>query len=131
MLNSNAINKDLGLLVLRVCAGGLMALQHGWPKLSAFSERMDSFPDPLGIGSLASLILVVFSEFLCAVLITLGLFTRAASIPLIITMGVAAFVVHGPDPMGKKELSLIYLCMYLCILFTGAGKYAINRVSFR
>ena len=108
-----------------------MLFLHGWPKLSGFADKMDSFPDPIGIGSMLSLALVVFSEFFCALLITLGLFTRAASIPLIITMAIAAFLIHGSDPIGKKELALVYLAMYLCVLFAGAGKYAINRVSFR
>ena len=131
MFTSNVLNKDLGLLLLRVVGGGLMALLHGWPKLQGFADKADTFPDPLGLGSLISLILVVFAEFFCALLVTLGLFTRAFTLPLIITMLVAVFITHGADPLAKKELALIYLAIYSTILFAGAGKYSLNRVSFR
>jgi len=131
MFTSSPLNKDLGLLVLRLIGGGLMALLHGWPKLQGFADKADSFPDPLGLGPLISLILVVFAEFFCALLVMLGLYTRAFTIPLIITMIVAAFITHEGDPIAKKELALIYLAIYTTILLAGAGKYSLNRVSFR
>ena len=51
--------------------------------------------DPIGIGVLATTILVVIAEAICPMLIIIGYKTRLASIPVIITMGVAAFIVHG------------------------------------
>ena len=108
-----------------------MAFFHGWPKLIGFADKADGFPDPLGISSFLSLGLAVFAEFFCGILISLGLFTRASTLPLIVTMIVAAFIVHGTDPFQKKELALIYLASYLTILLAGSGKYALNRVSFR
>ena len=41
----------LGLLLLRLGAGGLLLYGHGWAKLMHYSERAAHFPDPLGIGS--------------------------------------------------------------------------------
>ncbi len=41
----------LGLLILRVGFGATMAIQHGLPKLLDFSNKMNTFPDPLNIGS--------------------------------------------------------------------------------
>ena len=108
-----------------------MAVQHGYGKLLGFTDRMDSFPDPLGVGSPVSLALVVLAEFVCAILVVLGLWTRAATIPLVITMGVAAFVQHGGDPMGDKEPSLMYLMMYLAIFLLGSGRYSIDRLRFQ
>ena len=60
------------------------------------------------------------------ILIGLG----AWSIPLIIAMTVAVFMVHGDDVFAKKELALLYLIGYVVILFTGSGRFAINRLSF-
>lgn len=115
---------DLGLLFLRLTAGGFM-MTHGFPKLQNWSAMSGSFPDPLGIGSTLSLAGTVGAEFFCALLVTLGIATRLASAPLLFTMLVAAFIVHGADPMQKKELALIYAGMYLALIFLGAGKYSL------
>ena len=103
-----------------------MLYAHGWPKLASFSEKSGGFPDPLGIGSPASLTLAVFAEVLCALALMLGLFTRAAAIPLLITMLVAAFIVHGDDPFQKKEFALLYAIPFLALILTGAGTYSVD-----
>lgn len=131
LLNSEPLAEDLGLLVLRVFSGGVMLVQHGWPKLMHFTDRMDTFADPIGLGTTLSLALIVFAETICAALVALGVWTRMATVPLLIGMGVAAFVVHGDDPFGDKEMSLAYLAAYLCILLAGSGRYALDRISFR
>ncbi len=118
---------SLGLLILRLGAGGLMLGAHGWGKLMTFSEKSGKFPDPLGVGSQASLGLVVFAEVFCAAAIILGLFTRLAAIPLLITMLVAAFVIHGNDPFQKQEFALLYAVPYLALIFTGAGAFSADR----
>jgi len=120
------LSMDAGLLILRLISGGLM-LSHGWPKLQKIAAGTLEFGDPIGIGQAPSLFLAVFAEVICSVLVILGLLTRAAVIPLIITMAVAFFIVHGADPLGVKELSLIYLGIFLTLFFTGPGKYAIER----
>jgi putative oxidoreductase len=115
------------LLVSRVLISVFM-LTHGWPKLMRFfSEDSIRFADPLGVGVIPSLLLAVFSEVVCSLFIILGLGTRAASIPLIITMAVAAFVVHADDPFARKEMALLYLLAYIMLLILGSGKYSIDR----
>ncbi len=121
----NVLN-SIGLLVLRISFGGLM-LVHGIPKLQAFSELKDKFPDPLGMGSQLSLISAIGSEVGCAILLILGLGTRLVAIPLAFTMAVAAFVVHAEDPWNKKELAIAFLCAYVALIFTGGGAFSLDR----
>ena len=122
-------NLDIGILVLRLFFGGFMIILHGWGKmLKLFSEGPIEFGDPIGLGPTVSLGLTVFAEFLCSILIMLGLFTRWAAIPLIITMLVAAFIVHGPDPLMRKEKALLYLAPYIFLLLNGAGKYSLDHL---
>jgi len=117
---------DFWLLILRLCVAGFM-LTHGLPKLmKLFSEGEIQFMDVMGIGATGSLVLAVFSEFICSILIAVGLATRLAAFALICTMLVAAFMAHGADPFGKKELALLYLLIYVTILVTGSGKYSID-----
>ena len=70
----------------------------------AFGAKAATFPDPLGVGHRASMRLTVFSEVFCALSLVLGLATRLATIPLLITMGVAAFVINAGAPWDDKEL---------------------------
>ena len=120
-------NYQTGLLVLRVGLSALM-LTHGIPKLMNLFQGDMSFGDPLGIGSTLSFILVVFAEAICPILIILGLRTRLAAIPVIITMAVAAFIVHGDDPFSSMEKALIYLVGFTAIALMGGGKYTIKQL---
>lgn len=115
----------LGLLVARLTVGGLM-FQHGLSKIGRWNEMSEGFPDPFGVGSAASLALVIFAEAGCSVLVALGALTRLALIPLIITMMVAAFLIHGDDPWAKKELAMFFLGIYAALLLTGAGRYSVD-----
>lgn len=120
---------DFALLLLRTITSAFMLFAHGLPKLSRlFSSGEISFADPLGIGTIPSLVLAVISEFFCSILIILGLFTRASLIPLIITMFVAGFIHHAPDPFAQKEKALLFLLIYVFLFITGPGKYSLNRM---
>lgn len=129
LLTSSSLNLDLGLLLLRLFAGGVM-LTHGLPKLQMVLSGTFKFGDPIGIGPEASLILVTFAEVVCAILLILGLFTKLATVPLIIDMAVAFFIAHAADEFGMKEMPLLYLGMYLVLFFTGPGRYSLDRGIF-
>lgn len=124
-INSNAVN--FWLFVARV-AIGIFMLTHGIPKLQKLMAGDIKFADPFGIGATPSLILAVFAEFGCSVLLILGLATRFAAIPLMITMLTALLHVHPADPFGKKELPLMYLLFFFGFLILGAGKYSIDHL---
>lgn len=118
---------DIGLLILRVVPASFMLFSHGLGKLMGFSQMMNSFPDPIGLGSSVALSLAVFAEFFCCIFLILGVATRLASVPLVITMVVAAAVIHASDPWGKKEFPLLYGVCFLVLIFTGGGKYGVGN----
>lgn len=122
--------KDIGILILRIGIGALMLFGHGSEKLVSFAERADTFPDPLGVTPAVSLSLTVFAEFFCSIAILFGFFTRYATIPLIITMLVAIFVIHGDDPWQKQEFATLYLVPYITLLVSGGGRYSVDRKLF-
>lgn len=120
----------MALLLLRVYVGAMMAFNHGLPKLLQYSEKSGGFPDPLGIGNELSLVLTIIAEFFCSLALFFGIFTRVVLVPLIITMAMAAFVIHADDSLGTKELSLMYLVPYLVVFIAGPGKYSVDRWLF-
>lgn len=125
-LSSGAIAHDLGLLFLRIVSGAVM-LTHGYPKFQKVLEGNLAFGDPIGIGQVPSLYLATFAEFLCAILVIIGLYTRLSLIPLIINMATAFFIVHSADDFGIKELSLLFLGMFLVLFLTGPGRYSVDN----
>ncbi|MFN7116737.1 MAG: DoxX family protein [Saprospiraceae bacterium] len=118
---------DLALLLIRVIFGSFMIYGHGWRKLlRLFGDEPIQFADPFGLGPVPSLALAVFAEVLCAFLIIIGLGTRFATIPLIITMLVAAFIANAGQPFGEKELALVYLFAFAALAIAGPGWYSVD-----
>lgn len=136
---------SIGLLILRLGMAGYL-LTHGWGKVDMVVKGQAAmFGDPIGIGPALSLYLVTFAEFVCSILVIVGLFTRLAAIPPIIAMAVAAFVAHGADPWtmqaaamafysgaskswASKQPALMFLIPFLALVFTGAGAYSLDAL---
>lgn len=123
----NDANAHIWLLALRGTAASFM-LTHGYPKFMTLIQGGEiAFMNFMGVGATISLALAVFAEFFCSIFVILGLGTRLASIPVIITMLVAIFNVHADDPFQKKELALLYLLIFSTLLILGGGKYSFDR----
>jgi putative oxidoreductase len=120
---------DTSLAFLRITFSLLM-MTHGWSKLERILEGNLNFGDPLGLGSTLSLYLVTFAELVAPIFIIIGFKTRIMSLVTAFTMAVAAFIVHGSDPLVKKELALLYFIGFLCVALMGAGRYSIDQRSF-
>jgi putative oxidoreductase len=121
---------NIALFILRLTVGILMA-NHGYGKITHFSEYSSQFMNFMGLGPATSLGLVVGAEFFCSLLLVLGLFTRFVSIPLIITMLVAVSKAHEWDIFGKGEVAFLFLAVYISLLIAGAGKYSVDNYLFR
>lgn len=126
-VNRSSESVDIAIFLARAAIAALM-LTHGISKTALFNETPVQFMDFIGLGPEMSLGLAIFAEMGCSVLILLGLGTRIAVIPLIVTMLVAVFIVHSDDPFAKQEMGLHYLLVYLMLLLTGSGKYSLDRL---
>lgn len=119
---------NIAMLVLRL-GGGALAMSHGYSKLVHFAEMKSKFMNFMGIGSTASLILVIFSEFFCSIFLIIGLFSRLVVIPLIISMSVALFKAHNSDVFGDGERAALYLSVFLALLLCGPGKVSVDGMK--
>ena len=128
---TSSTSGSVALLVLRLAAGTFM-LSHGFGKLMMLlGDGPIQFLDPIGVGVTTSLLLTVFAEFFCSIFLIFGFATRLSSVPLLITMLVAAIIVHAPDEFGRKELPLIYAVIYFAFILLGAGKYSVDQFLFQ
>lgn len=98
-LHNSVINSssNLASLALRLYLAPIFWMA-GMSKLNAFDSTVDWFGNSdWGLGlpfPLLMTVLATAAELIGAALLTLGLFTRLISIPLIITMLIAIFYVH-------------------------------------
>ncbi|MCC7442456.1 MAG: DoxX family protein [Bdellovibrionales bacterium] len=127
-MGNSILMRDLGLLILRVSFGGMMFLSHGWDKLLNFGTTMHQFSDPIGLGAPLSLVLAVFAEVFCSLALVFGIFTRMAAVPLAVTMGVAAFIVHANDPWSRMEFALLYFFPFVTLALMGGGRFSADTI---
>lgn len=118
---------DIGLLLLRVGAGGMMAV-HGLEKLKTFSETAAWFAEvrPLGLPGAAAAGLAIFAELACSVFVALGWLTRWAALPPLVTMAVAAFQVQMAGGWFSMESAVLYGVVFAAIALTGPGGYSLD-----
>lgn len=120
--------RSSGLLILRLTAGILMAT-HGAGKMKMmFQGQFEGFPDPIGLGPHVSLVGAAMTEFVFALAVAAGAFTRISAIAVAFTMLVAALIVHGDDPLSKREPALMFLGMYLTLICTGGGAFSVDAL---
>lgn len=130
------MKKDLSIFILRAGFGIMMALGHGLGKLIQLASGIIKFPEVLFIPKEVALVLAVLAEFFASLAVAIGFKTRLASLPVIITMAVAAFVVHANDAFfmanagdgGSKEMAVIYLIGFAAIALLGSGKYSVDHL---
>lgn len=120
---------SMALLVARLWFGLAMLFNHGLDKIAHFQDLVGTFPDPLGLGQEASLVLVVFAEVLGSLLLTVGFLTRVAASVLVIDMFVAFLMVHK-TAMSGGELAFLYLAGYVTLVIAGGGLFSLDTLAF-
>lgn len=103
-----------------------------WADIGSVANWFESLGIPF---PLLNAYMAASTEIVGVVLLTLGLMTRAISIPLIIVMIVAIVTVHLPNGFSAGdngfEIPLYYMLFLLIFLAHGAGKFSIDRIIFK
>ena len=123
---ANRYGVSLFLLAMRVFVG-MLFMMHGLDKAVNFNILVGNFPDPLGIGPFATLLLVVFAELFCAIFFIFGLLYRIIMIPMIIAMAVAFFGIHHSD-MTQGELAFLYFVIFILMYIAGPGRFSLDAM---
>lgn len=121
--------RPYALLIARVIAG-YMFLLHGTAKFFEFPISMTGGNGAVEFFSIYGVAAVL--ELVGGIFIILGLFTRLTAFILSGQMAVAYFMFHASaetlfQPMlNKGELAALYSLFFLVLIFTGAGKIALD-----
>ncbi|HWC54020.1 MAG TPA: DoxX family protein [Chitinophagaceae bacterium] len=119
---------NLSMFLVRLGFGGFLFLNHGLIKLNRFSELKNSFSDPFHVGHTTSLMLALFAEVFCSILLVMGLLTRLASFVLVILFLTIIFIIQKHKPLQDSELAILYLMASITTLFCGPGKWSLDRL---
>jgi putative oxidoreductase len=125
--------KSFSLLVARllVAYGFYEPAMMKWNDMKSVAEWFGSMGIPFPT---LNAYMAASTEITGVVLLTLGLFTRLISIPMIIIMIVAIVTVHLHNGFSAGdngfEIPLYYMAFLLIFLSHGAGKFSLDRLIF-
>src|SRR5688500_3221939 len=124
-----AKRSDLGLLILRVVIGGhLMYMTQdnvfSWGRMLEFRDFMAQFGFPF---PLFCAVLSVIGQFGGGLALVLGLCARFAGSIVAFNFVVAIVMVDAKQPYPGAFAALTLVAAGLCLMFTGAGRYSLDR----
>lgn len=131
-------SSEVGLAILRIGTGAALFLRHGWEKQPMhWAQFMAHFPDPVHIGSRPSFFIAFVSDFVCSLLLVLGVATRWAALFCFCNILVAWALVHrfaffGHGAAGEHgEVMVLHLIALLTLVLTGSSALSISSLRGR
>lgn len=136
LTSSSPINKDAGLLIIRIVIGLSMMIFHGYSKIMGGTEAWERTGQKMGLFGIDFFpvfwgFMAGFAEFFCSFLIIIGFMLRPAVVLLAFTMFVAVFFHLNLPPdnpasgWSGASHALELLAVYIGLFFTGPGKYKV------
>lgn len=119
--------RDFGLLFLRASGGLFLLWVHGLPKLLDYGEQLKVIEDPFHLGANVTLLLAIFAEVLCPLLIIAGVLVRLACLPILSVLLIAMLVVHPEWTLLEGQFGWLLLIIFTSILIAGPGRLALNQ----
>ena len=130
-LSGYAKSLSLFLARLTIAYGFYTPAMTKWKDMDAVAEWFGTLGIPFPE---INAYMAATTELLGVILLTLGLFTRLISIPLIVVMIVAIVTVHLPNGFSAGnngfEIPFYYMMFLFSFLTHGAGRFSLDRVLF-
>lgn len=120
---------EMAILFLRVFIGGVMLL-HMIGKLQDYDNYVLNFQSIVGLNHATSFALSILFEGLFAVMIIMGVGTRlaAALMAIVMIVSICEALMLGTVTDGESKLEFIYIGIYITLVISGGGRYAISSM---
>jgi uncharacterized membrane protein YphA (DoxX/SURF4 family) len=126
LLSSSPVAQQSGLAFIRIIVGLLM-VYHGWEVFDA--GKIKGYAEWDFFKKFASPLFVVYigksAELLAGIFLTIGLFSRLASLVLIATMLYIAFYVGNGKIWYEDQHPFLFVLLGLVFFFSGSGKWSV------
>ena len=120
-------HQDLGLLFLRASGALFLLWVHGVPKVLNYNEQLQLIEDPFHLGAHVTLLLAIFAEVLCPVLIVAGVWVRLACLPILAVLLIAMVVVHPEWTLFEGQFGWLLLILFTSVLIAGPGRFVLGQ----
>ena len=124
---NESTRQDLGLLFLRISGALFLLWVHGLPKLLNYSEQLKLIEDPFHLGANITLLLAIFAEVLCPLLIIAGVLVRLACLPILAVLLIALLVVHPEWTLFEGQFGWLLLIIFTTLLISGPGRLVLSQ----
>ncbi|WLG59111.1 DoxX family protein [Pseudomonas extremorientalis] len=124
---NESTRQDLGLLFLRISGALFLLWVHGLPKLLNYSEQLNLIEDPFHLGANITLLLAIFAEVLCPLLIIAGVLVRLACLPILAVLLIALLVVHPEWTLFEGQFGWLLLIIFTTLLISGPGRLVLSQ----
>ncbi|MCL9806979.1 DoxX family protein [Flavobacterium amniphilum] len=122
----SSVSFDLSILFFRVVISLQLIVVHGLKKIGIGTEIAEKVPNPFHFPELINQSFAICSSILFPLLVIIGLYTRLATIPILIVTLSGYFIVHWNDTLLERDVPFMYSICFLLIFLTGPGKYALD-----
>ena len=120
---------EMAILFLRVFIGGVMLLLM-IGKLQDYDNYVLNFQSIVGLNHATSFALSILFEGLFAVMIIMGVGTRlaAALMAIVMIVSICEALMQGTVTDAESKLEFIYIGIYITLVISGGGRYAISSM---
>ena len=127
---------NLARLFMRLFVG-IMFMQFGIKQMTHFNELVNGFPVILGLSPTVCLTSMIIIEILCSFLIMIGLVTRLATIPPLVSMFLAEYYIvtevvpsldFSATGLAPGYVPVLFMGIYIYILLAGPGKISLDYI---
>jgi len=130
--SAQGIGPETGIGIIRIVVGAFM-IYHGWEvfkkdPMTGYGQWLNDlhFPAPLFMAYLGK-----GAELVGGIMLFLGLLTRLAVIPLVITMGVIAFGMGQGRVWADEQHPFLFILLCLVFFFFGPGRFSLDKILFK
>lgn len=119
---------QLGPLILRILLA-LVLINLGYLKFRGEKSRWNSSFETLGLNPASFFVpLYAILQIIGGVLLLIGLWTQIAALAFVVFIGIELYVEWQARKILKRDIVFYFLifAISLSLLFTGAGRYAID-----